>query len=314
MSCIYDSECSLGGNGGAGSFVGAIDGIEIHDICGAGSLAGVVYRISIDLFNTNDTNDTSFIKATLLIRYMTGSFWRVVNSVIEDADILLEVLDARLVNETRNKEIEEKVLRSGKVMIYVINKCDLVEKKDLEKAKRKLRPCLFVSATERLGTGLLRKEIMKHAPKGKFKVGVLGYPNTGKSSVINALKGRASASTASISGHTKGVQLIKISQYMYLLDTPGVFPYREDDQTKHAIIAARTFSNLKDPEGTAMEIILAFPEQIESYYEVEHSEDPEEVLESIALHIRKLRKGGLPDINAAARSVLRDWQEGKIKK
>jgi ribosome biogenesis GTPase A len=243
-----------------------------------------------------------------------ASFWKIVNDVIKEADILLEVIDARLINESRNKEIEDKVKRANKVLIYTINKCDLVEKSKLDKIKKELRPCVFVSAKEHLGTGFLRREILKHAPRDKFKVGVLGYPNTGKSSIINALKGRASASTAPISGHTKGIQLIKVSKKMYLIDTPGVFPYKEKDEAKHAMFAARTFSDLKDPESTTMDLIEEFPRQIEGYYDVKHKEDPEEVLEQIAFKLKKLKKGAQPDLNAAARIVLRDWQEGKIRK
>ena len=149
-----------------------------------------------------------------------SNYWRLVNKVIDSASILLEILDARNVDETRNKEIENKVAKSGKVLIYVINKCDLVEKDDVEKISKTLHPCVFVSAKEMLGTRLLRQEIMKNAPKDKFSVGVLGYPNTGKSSIINALKGRASAPTSPVSGYTKGIQLIKITQRMYLIDTP----------------------------------------------------------------------------------------------
>jgi len=242
------------------------------------------------------------------------AYWKIVNNVIKEADILLEIIDARLINESRNKEIEDKVKRAGKVLIYVLNKCDLVEKSELEKAKRKLRPCVFVSAKKYLGTGLLREEILKRAPKDKFKVGVLGYPNTGKSSIINALRGRGAAPTSPISGFTRGIQLIKISKRMYLIDTPGVFPYKEKDEVKHALFAARTFADLKDPEGAAMEIIERFPRHVEKYYKVKHSDDPEETLEQVALKLKKLRKGGLPDTNAAARIILRDWQEGKIRK
>ena len=64
-----------------------------------------------------------------------ASFWNIVNKVIRESDILLEVLDARMVKETRNKEIEDKVKKSGKILIYVINKCDLVEKPTLERYK-----------------------------------------------------------------------------------------------------------------------------------------------------------------------------------
>jgi len=242
------------------------------------------------------------------------NFWKVVNDVIKEADILLEVLDARMVEDSRNKEIEEKVTKSGKPLVYVINKCDMVEKTQLEKYKRELKPCVFVSATSHLGTNFLRRAIMRYAPKGKFKVGVLGYPNTGKSSLINALKGKGSAPTAPISGYTKGVQLIRVSERMYLLDSPGVFPYKEKDEGKHALIAAKTFSNLKDPEEAVLQMLEQFPKVFEKHYDVKHDDDPLVVLEHIAVRLNKLRKGGFPDTNAASRIVLKDWQEGRIRK
>lgn len=241
-------------------------------------------------------------------------YWNIVNNVIKESDILLEIIDARMVEESRNREIEDKVKNAKKTLIYVLNKCDLVEKSKLELYKRALRPCVFVSAKEHLGTGLLRTEILKHAPKDRFKVGVLGYPNTGKSSIINALKGRGGAPTSPISGYTRGIQLIRVSKRMYLIDTPGVFPYKEKDEAKHAKIAARTFADLKDPEGACMDLIEEFPAQIERYYRVKHSDDPEKLLEHIALKLNRLKKGGLPDTHAAARIVLRDWQEGKIRR
>jgi ribosome biogenesis GTPase A len=250
-----------------------------------------------------------------MIGRMTN-FWQAVNKVIRNADILIEVVDARAIDESRNKEIEDKVMRSGKTLIYVVNKCDLTEKQKLEEAKERLFPCVFVSAKQKLGTSMLRREIMKQAAKKKLKdrftVGILGYPNTGKSSIINLLKGRAAASTAPVSGHTKGIQLIRVSTSMYLIDTPGVFPYGEKDEKKHAIIAAKTFSNLKDPEATAMELVETYSEQICDYYHIKNNEDSEIVLENLARKLKRLRKGGLPDTNAAARRVLTDWQEGKI--
>lgn len=242
------------------------------------------------------------------------NFWKVVNDVIREADILLEILDSRMVEESRNKEIERKVKAAKKKLIFVINKCDLAEKTELERWKRKLRPSVFMSAKEHLGTTMLREIILKSTRKKIVKVGVLGYPNTGKSSVINALKGRAAASTSPVSGHTKGMQMVKVSQRLYLIDTPGVFPYKEQDEEKHAIITAKTFTNLKDPEESVLRMIEQMPKPIERYYKVKHDEDPEIVLENIALALKKLKKGGLPDTNAASRIVLRDWQEGKITK
>lgn len=253
----------------------------------------------------------TFINAPSLKQPMTKNFWKLVNDIIRDSDILLEVIDARMIDESRNKEIEDKVKTAGKTLIYVVNKCDLVDKSSLDKIKRHLRPCAFMSARERLGISYLRDEIMKKAPKGRFRVGVLGYPNTGKSSVINALKGKSSAPTAPISGYTKSIQLIRVTNRMYLLDSPGVFPYHEKDEAKHVMIAAKTFTNLKDPENSVLGLIEAVP-AIEQYYRAKHHKDPQETLEEIAVNIRKLKKGGVPDTNTASRIILRDWQEGKI--
>ena len=72
------------------------------------------------------------------------SYWKIVNDVIVKADLLLIVLDARFVESTRNKEVESKVASAGKPIIYVITKCDLVDKETLEGSKKKLSPCVFV--------------------------------------------------------------------------------------------------------------------------------------------------------------------------
>ena len=55
------------------------------------------------------------------------NFWRVVNTIIKEADIILEVIDARFINETRNSEIEEKINFRNKKIIYIINKSDLIK-------------------------------------------------------------------------------------------------------------------------------------------------------------------------------------------
>lgn len=85
-----------------------------------------------------------------------------------------------------------------------MNKADLVPKEWAEEYKRRSDvPVVFVSARERKGTGILRKEIKKLAKplleeKDKVKVALVGYPNVGKSTIINTLKGRRAVKTAPI--------------------------------------------------------------------------------------------------------------------
>ena len=153
-----------------------------------------------------------------------ASYQMMVKDVIRKADIRLEVIDARFPDETRNSEVERDVTRSKKPFIIVLNKCDLVSKDILEKTKSrlsKIAPTVFVSSKTRFGTTMLRHQILVTAGiKGRdILVGSLGYPNTGKSSVINGVAGRHKASTSPISGHTKGVQLINAGSRILFLDT-----------------------------------------------------------------------------------------------
>ena len=240
------------------------------------------------------------------------SFWRHVNNVLQQTDLIIEVLDSRMIEGSRNIEIEEKIRRAGKKILYVINKCDLVEKGVLEPWKKILNPCIFVSSRELLGTTPLKKQILQFSKGEQVTVGVVGYPNVGTSSLINALAGRAKARTSPESGYTKGLQKIKVDNKILLLDTPGVFPNKEKDLQKHAMIGAIDYGKIKDPETAALGLIEQEKEAILQYYHVQ-GDDPEEILEEIAVKLRKMSKGGLPDLEATARLILKYWQTGKIR-
>ncbi|MCG2727283.1 MAG: 50S ribosome-binding GTPase, partial [Candidatus Methanoperedenaceae archaeon] len=200
-----------------------------------------------------------------------------VKDVIKKADILLEVIDARFPDETRNSEVERDVTRSKKPFIIVLNKCDLVSKEILEKTKSrlsKIAPTVFVSSKERFGTTMLRHMILETAgiKWRDILVGSLGYPNTGKSSVINGVAGRHLAGTSSISGYTKGVQLIDGGSRIMFLDTPGVIPFGENDEYIQGILSVKDATHLHDPIGVAMKIIDKLCAEnktaLESFYHV----------------------------------------------
>ncbi len=241
------------------------------------------------------------------------SFWRIVNRVLQNANIIIEVLDARMVRESRNLELEGKVRSLGKTLLYVITKSDLVQNAALlDSWKEELKPCVFISSKDKLGTTILKKEILRISRGENVVVGVVGYPNVGKSSLINALAGRSAARTSASSGFTRGLQRIKVDNKIMLLDTPGVLSNFEKDEAKLGKICAVDYAKIKDPEKAVFNIINENKELILSFYHVEKG-DAEEILERIAIKYKKMSSGGKPNLDSAARMVLKDWQCGKIK-
>ncbi len=242
-----------------------------------------------------------------------GNFWKIVNAVIDDSDILLLVLDARLVDQTRHEELENKIEKKGKIILYVINKSDLVERKKVEEIKKEFTNCVFMSAKKHQGTNVLRNEIMRLAKGKQVTVGVLGYPNVGKSSVINAASGGGGkAKTGHKPGYTRGVQKVKISAKMMMLDTPGVIPFMEQDEVKHVLIGSKDPQKAKDPEDAAVVLFEDNENKIEKWYGVAFVDDGDTTLEAVAKSLNFFKKGGSADTRRAAVKILYDWQKGKI--
>ena len=241
-----------------------------------------------------------------------ANFWKLVNTVIKDSDILLMVMDSRFPNETRNRELEKKILKENKRIIFVLNKCDLVTKDYIESFKKKIDNSVFVSCTKHFGSTKLLKKILEFSRGGKPIVGVIGYPNVGKSSFINLLKGKKSASVSSVSGHTKGIQFIIAKGKIKLIDTPGVLSYTDDDMLKKILIGSVNPHQLKDPEIYAQEMINNYPELISKCYNVIIKKDDFEALDKIAIEKNIIKKGGEPDLKRISVQILYDWQRGKI--
>jgi len=150
-------------------------------------------------------------------------------------------------------------------------------------------------------------------------VAVIGYPNTGKSSLINSLAGRSVSKTSSEAGYTKGIQKIKISEGVYLIDTPGVIPPEEKFSrdkkilAKHSKVGAITWYKAKDPEMIVFEIMKEYPGILEKHYEIEADGDSEILIENLGRKVNYLKKGNEVDEIRSAKKILRDWQEGKIR-
>ena len=270
------------------------------------------------------------------IKKQRGKYPLLLRQVIEVSDIVLEILDVRFVKEMQNKEIEKLIKKKGKKIIYVLNKSDLTRKRDL-----RLNPKVFVSCKNQNGISELRNKIKEEAAKirkmapnqvglregvplgggreyTRVMVGVIGYPNTGKSSLINLLIGRTSAKTGSEAGFTKGVQKLRLTKDICLLDSPGVIPADEYSMTseekiaRHVKVGGRSHNQVKNPEFMLNEIVKSNKRDLEKFYEIEFR-DAEDLIEKIGKKKGFLKKGGEVHCDRTARFVLKDWQLGNIK-
>jgi len=248
------------------------------------------------------------------IRKQRPKYPELVRKMLYEADIILEVLDARFVADTRNIELEKDIIDSKKALIYVINKSDLAKKIN------PLKSSIIVSCKKRSGIKRLRdkiKELAKVVKKDKIIVGVIGYPNTGKSSLINLLIGKKSAGTGAEAGYTKGLQKLKLTQGILLLDSPGVIPREEYSSigskklAKHAKVGARTYSQVRDPEAIISELMKEFPGVLQGHYNIK-TKSSEHLIEKIGRQKNFLKKHNEVNFDKTSRFMLKEWQEGKI--
>lgn len=245
-------------------------------------------------------------------------FWPVVKRVLKDADFVLVILDVRMPEFFENKELKRMIDLYKKKVFVVFNKIDLVSKDFLDKVKDRYEGAFFVSGTNNLGIAGMKKELQITAKREKIKeplIGVVGYPNVGKSAIINALAKRGKARVGRHAGTTKGIQWVKAGG-LRVMDSPGVVPI-EDSEIKLGIMGAKNPEKLRDPERTAYRLIGFLKDidsrAVEEHFSIELEGDEDEVLENIGRNKGFLKKGGVVDMHRTAMYILREWQKGRIK-
>ena len=98
-------------------------------------------------------------------------------------------------------------------------------------------------------------EFLLHKDKKQISVGFIGYPNVGKSSIINTLKKKQVCKVAPIPGETKVWQYITLLRNIYLIDCPGIVPPTNDSDAEIVIKGVVRAERLADPEMVIPEVL-----------------------------------------------------------
>lgn len=250
--------------------------------------------------------------------------WGELYKVLDCSDVVIQVLDARNVPGTRCEHVENHIRKnaSHKHLIFVINKCDLVPNWVTKKWVQTLSattPTLafHASMNNPFGKGalinLLRQFAKLHQDKKQISVGLIGYPNVGKSSVINALRKKKVCNVAPIPGETKVWQYITLMRRIFLIDCPGIVYDTGDNEVETVLKGVIRAEKLPQPTDFIPAILERVKkEYLTKIYGVESWKDEWDFLEQVAIKCGKLLPKGEPDFNNVAVHMINDFYRGKI--
>ena len=257
---------------------------------------------------------------------------RMMQENIKLIDLLIELVDARIPLSSRNPDIDE--LGKGKARLILLNKSDLAEDRlnDEWIAYFKDKGYSAVKVNSRKGGGIksiqsVIQETCKEKTERDRKRGILnrpvramvvGIPNVGKSTFINALAGKACAKTGNKPGVTKGKQWIRLNKNVELLDTPGILWPKFEDQKVGLKLAF--IGSIKDEilqtEELAAELVgflkEFYPGALEEKYNIPEVKDVYECLTNIAESRHCLIRGSELDTEKAASILMDDFRGGRL--
>lgn len=304
---------------------------------------------------------TSTDGESLEIQQTRKKFYEDLVKVTNSADVVLVVLDARDPEACRSEKLETEIRANGKRLVFVLNKIDLVPAEAVEAwlaFYRKIAPAIaFKACTTGAGKAARKSpltmgpirgneevyqsssanygadkliQLMKQYSRnglgtGALTVGIVGFPNVGKSSIINTLTGLRRGTGSSSSGHVKtgnhaGVtsqlQEVHLDNKITLIDSAGVvFPSSLGNSDASLVLRrAINVDSLRDPVGTVGRLLNHRGVTVESLCQllrVPAFETAQDLIRNVSQVHGKVRRGGGADMEGSARFVLNRVSDGK---
>jgi len=261
------------------------------------------------------------------IKKVKPDFKKDLSSLINKCNFILEVLDARDPASYRSKELENNVsAHKDKRIILILNKVDLISKETLEKNStilRKSYPTIMFSTKNQTIqansikelTNLIKTMASQLPPSNnltnnkKIYIGIVGYPNTGKASIVNSLK---SSSTHSTHSSTENQEIILDYNY-HLIEQTGVIFSKSEIGTLMPK-CSKSADDIKEPLHIIKEVLKVIEhDKLLETYEIADFNDENEFLQNIAKHYNFNVKKGFCDVERAAKFVIQTIMDGKLR-
>ena len=248
-------------------------------------------------------------------------------------DVVLEVIDARIPNSSKNRDIEPIIKDKPRVLImtkmdlcdlevtnkwkiyyeklgYKVVLVDLINNKNINEISNCLKPIISDLNQKRKNKGLKER---------RLRALVLGIPNVGKSTLINRLVGKKATNVGNKPGITKKLEWIRINEKIELLDTPGILaPKLTDNEIAHNLAAMTAIKEeVLDLEEISIYIINKmvenYPEYLKERYNLVNIDNIIDILDNIGKKIGASKKDEI-DYEKVYLTIMKDLREGYLGK